>query len=135
MKGIAFSVMVVCLTSCKESSKPPVSQEDLPTSKQSSARQFVAAPSLQEEKAKAPEESRIRPEAKKYPDSAKPTPPVGEAVEGREGFVISPISGSMLDVRGMPPGTLVRDPMASSGDGIFRTPDVAPSDDQPEESN
>lgn len=49
--------------------------------------------------------------------------PVAEAVPGKPGFVLSPISGKIIDVNGIPPGTLVRDPMISSEQGgIFRLP-------------
>ena len=49
--------------------------------------------------------------------------PVAEGVPGKPGFVISPISGKIIDVNDIPPGTLVRDPMISTEQGgIFRIP-------------
>lgn len=133
MKGIAFSLFVICLASCKESAQPSVQKDETQEGRQTPTTQFVSAPSPEKEEVKAPEEPRVRPEPKKYPDSAKPAPPVAEAVEGRGGFVISPISGKIVDVRDIPPGTLVRDPTVTTSDGIFRTPEAVPGEEPPAE--
>jgi len=67
-----------------------------------------------------------RPEPRSY---IKPEPepepyPVAAAVEGTPGFVISPYNDKVIDVRHMPPGTLVADPtFPASEKRFFRVPD------------
>ncbi len=67
-----------------------------------------------------------RPEDKKH---APPVIPVGEGapvavqVEGRPGFVMSPFNSKIVDVRDIPPGTLVMDPsFPATEKKYFRTP-------------
>ena len=49
-----------------------------------------------------------------------------ESVPGIEGFVLSPFNGKQIDVRGLPPGTLVRDPtLPASEKALFRIPQPA----------
>lgn len=61
-----------------------------------------------------------RPPRPVYP---KPTHPVALQVEGQPGMVISPYGGKIVDVRNIPPGTLVQDPTAQPEDkAYFRVP-------------
>ena len=44
-------------------------------------------------------------------------------VPGKDGFVFSPYNNKIVDVRGMPTGTLVQDPTyTGAGKGYFRVP-------------
>ena len=56
----------------------------------------------------------------------EPTPgiyPVAGTVDGRPGFVASPYNGKIIDVRGVPSGTLVADPtFPPSEKKYFRIP-------------
>lgn len=62
-----------------------------------------------------------RPEIKKRPKE-EPAP-VAVAVKGMQGFVTSPFNGKMVDVRDIPPGTLVSDPtFPVSEKKLFRVP-------------
>lgn len=50
-------------------------------------------------------------------------PPVARPVPGKPGFCFSPFTGRIVDVRDIPPGTLVADPTVEEfGDGLFRVP-------------
>jgi hypothetical protein len=64
-----------------------------------------------------------RPEPKVY---AKPKPeeyPPAVTVAGKPGYVTSPYNGKIIDVRGLPPGTLVADPTFPTDEKkYFRTP-------------
>lgn len=52
-------------------------------------------------------------------------PPVAEAAPGKPGFVRSPFDGKVIDVRGIPAGTLVADPSYSSDEKkYFRVPEM-----------
>ena len=45
-----------------------------------------------------------------------------QAIPGKPGWVFNPWSNTAVDVRGIPPGSLVRDPQDSDPDHKFRTP-------------
>ncbi|HEY5893104.1 MAG TPA: hypothetical protein VIT91_07725 [Chthoniobacterales bacterium] len=72
----------------------------------------------------APDVTSIAPEVTPVP-TPTPTPaaqdyPVATAIEGKPGFVVSPYNSSgIVDVRGYPPGTEVRDPYSGK---IFLVP-------------
>ncbi len=65
----------------------------------------------------------LRPEPRVY---AKPEPleyPPAVAVAGKAGYVTSPYNGKLIDVNGIPPGTLVADPTFPMEEmKFFRTP-------------
>jgi len=63
-------------------------------------------------------EEETRPTA---PDPGKADYPVAKRIPGRPGFVISPHTHLVLDVRDHPSGTLLRDP-GSPGAPVFRVP-------------
>ncbi len=49
--------------------------------------------------------------------------PVAEPAEGKPGYIVSPYSGKIVDVRGIPAGTLVQDPdFPSAEKKYFRVP-------------
>ncbi|BCU78268.1 hypothetical protein llg_29830 [Luteolibacter sp. LG18] len=54
--------------------------------------------------------------------------PVGKVVQGQPGFVTSPFNKQIVDVRGVPPGTLVQDPSFPAAERrLFRVPDPSPN--------
>ncbi len=65
------------------------------------------------------------------PVLVKKKPPVAEPVADKPGFVVSPFSGKIIDVRGIPAGTLVADPMFPSEEKKhFRVPELSKEDQE-----
>ena len=63
--------------------------------------------------------------AKEEPVLIEKKPPVAEPAPGKPGFVLSPFDGKVIDVRGIPAGTLVADPSYSSDEKkYFRVPEM-----------
>ena len=70
--------------------------------------------------------------AQTTPPTQAPTPPLEEKraeykfankVPGKDGFVFSPWNNKVVDVKGIPSGTLVQDPTyTGAGKGYFRVP-------------
>lgn len=62
------------------------------------------------------------------PRKADPSPPpkkdyrTAQQIPGKEGFVFNPFTNNPVDVRAIPPGTLVRDPQDPNPDHKFRVP-------------
>ena len=71
------------------------------------------------------ENQRTRPQ-QRPPDVKHKTPPLhplAEALPGKPGFVISPFNNKIVDVTGIPPGTLVADPTRPPEEkAYFRVP-------------
>lgn len=64
-------------------------------------------------------------EGKDGPVLIEKKPPVAEPVQGQAGMVISPFNGKPIDVKGIPPGTLVADPTYPLEDKkYFRVPEI-----------
>lgn len=82
--------------------EPVADQASIPKQQENSAAEAPTSPP--KETAAAPHSP-----APKQP-SARPAYPVATAVEGQKGYVKSPHSGQIIDVRDMPSGTLVQDP-------------------------
>ena len=61
-------------------------------------------------------------------NTGTPSPPpkkeyrTGIPIPGKEGFVFNPFTNTPVDVRAIPPGTLVRDPEDPNPDHKFRVP-------------
>jgi hypothetical protein len=65
------------------------------------------------------------------PVLVKKKPPVAVPVADQPGFVKSPFSGKIIDVRGIPAGTLVADPMFPAEEKKhFRVPELSPEDQE-----
>lgn len=63
--------------------------------------------------------------AKEEPVLIEKKPPVAEPAPGKPGFVLSPFDGKVIDVRGIPAGTLVADPNYPSDEKrYFRVPEM-----------
>lgn len=54
--------------------------------------------------------------------TAQETAPTAAPVPGRPGFCFTPFTYNIVDVRGIPPGTLVKDPMDPNSARVFRAP-------------
>jgi len=82
--------------------------------------------------AKEPEASAAAPEGKptkasERPEIAEKKPPIAEPIPDKPGYVKSPFSGAIIDVKGIPSGTLVADPMFPSDQKKhFRIPKMDP---------
>jgi hypothetical protein len=66
----------------------------------------------------------------RQPDGRKAPPPstdykLAVPVPGKPGYVFNPFTNNPVDVRGIPPGTLVRDPQDPDRDHKFRIPAAA----------
>jgi hypothetical protein len=87
-----------------------------------------AAPAPAGEKKEAPAPTSTK--ASERPEVAEKKPPVAEPVADKPGFVKSPFSGSIIDVRGIPAGRIVADPMfPASEKKHFRVPKLSPEDE------
>jgi hypothetical protein len=66
------------------------------------------------------------------PDPEFPKPPapgkykIAKNIPGKPGYVSNPFTGGDVDVRGIPPGALVRDPNDQNPDHTFRVPHLEP---------
>lgn len=59
---------------------------------------------------------------KPKPKLEKKDYPFASKIEGKVGFVLSPYTSSMVDVRDIPAGTLVEDPTQKGEKKLFRVP-------------
>ena len=83
-----------------------------------------AAPAV-EEKSEAPAGKPTK--ASERPEVTQKKPPVAEPVADKPGFVKSPYSGTIIDVRGIPAGRTVADPTFPAAEKKhFRIPDLGP---------
>ena len=81
------------------------------------------SPAADESPATIPPRSSSPSDTPAAPPKPSDTVPTAQALEGKPGFVLSPYNNKVIDVRGMPPGTLVADPTFPAGEKKhFRTP-------------
>ena len=68
--------------------------------------------------------------ASERPAVTEKKPPIAEPVADKPGYVKSPFSGQIIDVRGIPAGAMVADPMyPASEKKHFRVPKLSPEDE------
>jgi len=68
-----------------------------------------------------------------FEDSPVKLYPIGLSVPNRPGYALNPFTQNPVDIRGIPPGSLVMDPVdPAKADHKFRTPEISP--DQSESS-
>lgn len=118
MKGKAplmFSVLL--LAACnKESTPAPEDHSPGAGKRPHSASAGSGAP---EETPEAPGKTK----KSERPPQGEKKPPLAEAVPDQPGMVKSPFTGELVDVSGLPPGALARDPALPEGDKrVFRVP-------------
>ena len=71
----------------------------------------------------APSGSSTQPTATPPVEEKRPEYKFAQKVPGKDGFVLSPYNGKVVDVRDIPSGTLVQDPTyTGAGKGYFRVP-------------
>jgi hypothetical protein len=119
--GLAGTMMVL-LASCERKEEPQASDATPPAGKETPAGTGEAA---EEEDA-----GKVKPgKTSERPVEVKKKPPVAEPVADKPGYVKSPFSGKIIDVRGIPAGTLVADPMFPADEKKhFRVPELSPED-------
>lgn len=102
---IAFSGI-----SCDEQQDPTSTHENAPPPRTTSNTKQGSNPSPE---SPAEGEALVRKLREPLPGS-RPEPPVAVAVPGKPGFVFSPYNNKIVDVTGMPEGTLIADPNYSA---------------------
>lgn len=73
-----------------------------------------------------------------FDDSPFPVQPIGAHIPDRPGYIFNPFTQNAVDIRGIPPNSLVRDPVDPNHDHKFRTPPDEPAprkETSSEESN
>lgn len=114
--AVLVAAVALLLVFCRKSEVPDV-REKAPASaeRKSTVRVGIGNPPPIAEK-DTEVNSRTRPLPRPEDPKHKPAPPVNVAhpvavaVEGKPGFVMSPFNSKIIDVRELPPGTLVADP-------------------------
>lgn len=134
MKGKWFPIMAALLfCSCKKEvvvSAPDSLKTETGTA--AAAPTAPSAPAANESKTADEGNSRVRPSQPPVErDYPKPPPPpevtYAKAIEGKPGYVMGPDSGKVIDVRNIPPGTLVADPTFPAEEKkYFRVPEPLP---------
>lgn len=121
MKKYLPLAAAIALTACEKPGSAPTT--GTPPAQQMTP--GTPAETATEEPAPAGPSSESKPRPKtQSPQKAVPSHPVAEAVPGQTGFVLSPHNRSVVDVRGLPPGTLVQDPgFPASEKKYFRVPE------------
>ena len=118
---MAVMVMVAgLLASCERKE-----EASAPAPSKSPGKQGIAAVGTEEETSEAGEAKPGK--TTERPVLVEKKPPVAEPVADQPGYVKSPYSGKVIDVRGIPAGRLVADPMyPASEKKYFRVPELSP---------
>lgn len=122
-----LALALVMSASCDKQERATASAKPNPPSASATKANVDAAAGAEPEpagEAVLNERTRAAPrEEKVYPKPPAPTYPVAKPVEGSPGMVVSPHSGNIIDVTGLPPGSLARDPATPGSEkAIFRIP-------------
>lgn len=116
-------MMAGLLASCERKE-----EASTPDPSKSPGKQGIAAIGTEEEKTGAGEAKPGK--TTERPVLVEKKPPVAEPVAEQPGFVKSPYSGKIIDVRGIPAGRLVADPMFPAEEKkYFRVPELSPEDE------
>ena len=123
MKLIGLAgILALSSLACQRKEESAAAKHAKPSVEESAS--STPAPSA-EEKGEAPASKPTK--ASERPEVNEKKPPVAEPVADKPGFVKSPFSGSIIDVRGIPGGRMVADPMfPASEKKYFRTPELGP---------
>ena len=133
-KWLLIPLGAAVLTSCKKeeppTESPPTVERKLPSpTKIEPVAELDPAPKQQESpppdspKSPADQTTNVPPKQTPAAPPSNPGYPSATAVAGKSGYVTSPYSGKIIDVRDMPPGTLVQDPtFPASEKKYFRVP-------------
>jgi hypothetical protein len=122
MKGMWMAVMVAGLLSSCERKEEQTGTTPPPPGPEKQGIAAVGPSGEGEDAGKMPSGK-----TSERPLLVKRKPPVAEPVADKPGFVKSPFSGKIIDVRGIPAGTLVADPMYPTEEKKhFRVPELSP---------
>ena len=133
-KWLLIPLGAAALSSCKKeeppTESPPTVERKLPSpTKLEPVAEVDPAPKQQEtapsDAPEPPADQTAKVPPKQTPATSPSSPgyPSATAVAGKSGYVTSPYSGKIIDVRDMPPGTLVQDPtFPASEKKYFRVP-------------
>ena len=109
---LALGISVAFLSACVDKTKVTTAH---PNKHPSTTTQVLERPQTVEvdEETKPEKHTAPEPLVNSVPEAVKPVGelPIGKSVPGKPGFVTSPFgSAGLIDVRGFPPGSEVRDP-------------------------
>lgn len=133
-KWLLIPLTATALSSCKKeeppTESPPTVERRIPSpTKIEPVAEVDPAPKLQETAAPdtpaapADQTANVPPKQTPAPSPNNQGYPTATTLAGKSGYVTSPYSGKIIDVRDMPPGTLVQDPtFPPSEKKYFRVP-------------
>ena len=123
MKLIGLAgILALSSLACQRKEESAAAKPATPAAAESST---TSAPAAEEKKEESPAGKPTK--ASERPDVTQKKPPVAEPVADKPGYVKSPYSGAIIDVRGIPAGRIVADPMfPASEKKHFRTPELGP---------
>ena len=122
--GCLLALTVAALCSCEKTAPVIAPAAAGETSAPATVDEAISTPNGED----AVVNERTRP-APRPPDKKHPVPPpadfeFAEKIEDKPGFVTSPFNGKVIDVQGIPPGTLVADPSYPTEERrYFRVPE------------
>lgn len=116
--GIVSVVALVSLSCQKNDGETPDGKPAASTHQGKASNSPVAGPS-------DPESESLVTKSSERPAKKEKTIWVAEPVDGKPGYVKSPFSGKIIDVKGIPAGTLVADPTFPAAEKKhFRVPEI-----------
>lgn len=92
-------------------------QKEIRKTRQTVKKKSTAQSSTPKKKTYTAPQSQVKPKP-----VVKKTFPYASKIPGKTGFVFNPYNNNMVDVRGLPSGSLVRDPNDSNSEHKFRVP-------------
>ena len=119
MKALSLLATALILSSCKSDESATNNEE---SNEDPSFRTLEMLSESEEQAKETQEQINKRVENAKDLMSILDKHPTAKPVPGRPGYVFNPYTNQIVDVRGLPPGQLVRDPADPVPNRQFRTP-------------
>lgn len=123
--GLAGAAVVLAISGCGEAEEdagaPAVGADGSETRTGAATPSATAAAGRSEAPAKLPRGEGRTPDGRKAPETVRE----GIPIPGKPGFIFNPWTNNPTDVRGIPAGTLVRDPQDPDKSHKFRVPKPA----------
>ena len=101
----------------QQAAPAPGTLDELQAQREAGTNQETVPPTRETTKPTPPQNTTPTPAPK--PPTQTTSVPTARKVPGREGFVFSPYNNKMIDVKGFPSGTKVRDPHYDEGENKF----------------